>query len=129
MSELLRLKLEGLPPSANQMYRTGRSGSRYKRPEVSEWQEETAGTIRKAWSREKPYAEPVEVYVRFTVGNNRRWDVDNRLKALLDCLELGGAIHDDSQIWGILALRVQGERSATELQMREYTVMRKKSQE
>ena len=120
MSILLLLELEGLPPSVNQMYRTGRSGSRYKRAEVSDWQEETAGAVREAWGREEAYTGPVEVHVKFTVRNNRRWDVDNRLKALLDCLELGGVIHDDSQIWGIQALRVQGETCATTLYVREY---------
>ena len=129
MSILLRLELEGLPPSVNQMYRTGRSGTRYKRPEVSDWQSETSMLMREAWSKDRAYVEPVEVHVQFTVGNNRRWDVDNRLKALLDCLELGGVIEDDSQIWGILALRVPGERSGTRIEMREDTGMRRKSQE
>ncbi len=82
MSSLLRLELEGLPPSVNQMYRTGKSGTRYKRSEVSDWQEETALMLGKAWDKD-PYTGNVEVYIVFTMKNNRRWDIDNRLKALL----------------------------------------------
>ncbi len=82
MSSLLRLELERLPPSVNQMYRTGRYGTRYKRSEVSDWQEETALMLGKAWDKD-PYTGNVEVYIVFTMKNNRRWDIDNRLKALL----------------------------------------------
>lgn len=118
---LLKLELSGLPPSVNQMYRTGRYGNRYKRVEVEDWQEETAKAVREAWNKPRPYMEEVEVRVIFRVKDNRRWDVDNRLKALFDCLEEGGAIKDDSQISGIIAARVSGEDSATLIEMRKYT--------
>ena len=121
MSSLLRVKLEGLPPSANQMYRTGKYGTRYKKPEVEEWQGEVANAIRQEWGKVRPYTEEVEVRIIFTVKGNRRWDIDNRLKALLDCLELAGVIEDDSQIWGIIACKIAGEESSTQLEMKEYT--------
>ena len=129
MNTLLRLEIEGLPPSVNQMYRTGRRGNRYKRADVEEWQSETANAIRSAWNKPRPYEEEVEVRVIFTVKGNRRWDVDNRLKALLDCLEDGGAIKDDAQIWGIIASRVNGEESGTIIEMRKYSGNRIKSAE
>ena len=113
--------IKGLPPSVNHMYKTGRNGNRYKRPEVSEWQEETAGKIREAWNEEKPYEGYVELWVLFTVKGKRRWDIDNRVKALQDCLEHGGAIKDDSQIWGLVAHRVSGEEDVTQIEMREYS--------
>lgn len=115
-----------MPPSVNQMYRTGRYSSRYKKPEVAEWQEEIASVMRNAWGGKKPYTDVVEVHVLFTVSNNRRWDVDNRLKALQDCLVYGGVIHDDSQIWGIIAARVKGESNTTKIVMKEYSGLRKK---
>ncbi len=103
------------------MYRTGRSGNRYKKPEVSEWQDEIAGAIREAWGKDRPYTEEVEVHVLFRVKGSRRWDVDNRLKALLDCLQEGGAIKDDAQISGIIAAKKRGEEDRTKIAMYEYS--------
>ena len=120
MSKIFELLLSGLPPSANQMYRTGRNGNRYKRREVSDWQEETAELVRKAWGKPEAYTGEVEVHVVFTVGEKRRWDVDNRLKALLDCLALGGVIEDDSQISGITAFRREGALSQTQIEVERY---------
>ena len=121
MSTLLSLEFDGLPPSVNSMYRTSKGTRRYKKSEVAEWQDEIAGLIRQAWGRTDHYTGEVEVHVLFTVNNNRRWDVDNRLKALLDCLAHGGVIKDDTQISGILALRRQGDTSSTKIEVREYT--------
>ena len=121
ISELLRIMLKGLPPTVNHMYRTGRNGIRYKRIEVEEWQEEVSGIIREAWGEKPPYEGNVEVRVFFTVKDNRRWDIDNRLKALLDCLELAGAIKNYTQIWGETAHRVLGKEDTTEIEMMKYT--------
>ncbi len=126
MSSLLRIELEGLPPSVNQMYRTNRRGSRYKRVEVSLWQSEISEMINEAWGNKPPYTGNVEVHIVFTVKGNRRWDIDNRLKSLIDCLQEGGAIKDDSQIWGIVAYRERGEKDSTELVMMEHTEIYRK---
>ena len=120
MSILLSLEFEGLPPSVNAMYRTSRGSKRYKKPEVSEWQNEVASLMRSVWANPRPYTGEIEVHILFMVSNKRRWDVDNRLKALLDCLAHGGVIKDDSQISGILALRKAGETSSTKIELREY---------
>ena len=120
MSILLSLEFEGLPPSVNAMYRTGKGSKRYKKPEVSEWQDEIAALMRRAWDNPRPYTGEVEVHILFMVSNKRRWDVDNRLKALLDCLAHGGVIKDDTQISGILAQRQTGEASSTKIEVREY---------
>lgn len=125
---LLRVEMSGLPPTVNQMYRTGRYGNRYKRPEVVEWQTETARVIREAWNCPLPYVGEVEVRVKFRVKGNRRWDIDNRLKALFDSLQRGGAIKDDSQISGIIAERLPGEESATVIEMMKYTGYREESE-
>ena len=50
MNKLLTLELEGLPPSVNAMYRTGKGAQRYKKAEVSEWQDEVARVMRQAWN-------------------------------------------------------------------------------
>ena len=120
MSILFRLELAGLPPSVNQMYRTGRQGQRYKRPEVEEWQSEVAKQLREAWGDKRPFVGEVLLKIEFSVKTNRRWDVDNRLKALIDCLELGGVIHDDAQVAGINAKRVNRDEIRTIIEMSEY---------
>ena len=109
-----------MPPSVNRMYRNGRGG-RYKRPEVEEWQSDIARQLREKWGKLRPYTGEVEVRVQFTVNNRRRWDIDNRLKALLDCFEMGGVIKDDTQISGIIAKRVEGETSQTQIEVSNLT--------
>ena len=121
--ELLRLVIAGLPPTANQMYRTGRQGQRYKRPEVEEWQSAVAEQMREAWKKPNAFMGEVEVRIEFRVKGGSRWDIDNRLKALLDCLEDGGVIKDDSQIASIEARRVTCGESETVIEMREYAYM------
>ena len=125
MSELLRITLSGLPPSTNSMYRTGKYGNRYKREAVSMWQEETAEKLREAWNSSR-YAGKVEVRIVFMFKGNRRWDIDNRLKSLLDCLEVGGVIADDSQIWGLRARKERGEMDSVEMEIYEYPNMPEK---
>ena len=121
--ELLRLVIAGLPPTANQMYRTGRQGQRYKRAEVEEWQSEVAERMRQEWNKPLAFMGEVEVRIEFRVKGGRRWDIDNRLKALLDCLEYGRVIKDDAQIARIQASRVTGTESETVIEMREYSYM------
>ena len=54
--------------------------------------------IKDAWQGREVYGGAVSLDVKFRVRDRRRWDIDNRLKALQDCLMSGGVIEDDSQI-------------------------------
>jgi Holliday junction resolvase RusA-like endonuclease len=45
-----------------------------------------------------PLAGPLAVEIEIFPPDNRRRDIDNVQKALLDALQHGGAYHDDSQI-------------------------------
>ena len=61
VKELLAIEIDGLPPTVNMMYR-GLQGHRYKTKECLEWQSCVVSELAKSW------------------------DVDNRVKALQDCL-------------------------------------------
>ena len=120
MSRLLTLEISGLPPTVNSMYRNSNS-RRYKRPEVAEWQEEIAGLMTEQWPLGRPpYSGRVSVIVKFTVKSRRRWDIDNRVKALLDCLEIAGVVENDSQIDSLKVTRNSGTDNKTSIILMEY---------
>ena len=53
-----------------------------------------------------PLDGPLEVDVKVFPPDNRRRDIDNVLKSLLDAIEHGGVIHDDSQIADLRARKL-----------------------
>ena len=125
MSELMTIEFEGLPPTVNQMYRSA-GNRRYKQNVVADWQEDIASLMAKEWNKTKrrsalgainkaPYAGRAAVRILFTVNTNRRWDIDNRMKALLDCLEMSGVLEDDSQIDYLSVTREKGAKLQTRI--------------
>ena len=95
---LLSLELEGLPPTVNHLYRSTKGGRRYKTAEGREYQEQVSANIAKWWGTREIYTGAVELRILFETANNRRWDIDNRVKALQDCLTMGGVLKDDRQV-------------------------------
>ncbi len=57
--------------------------------------------------------ERVAVLIRFAENTYRRWDIDNRIKPLLDCLEMSGILEDDSQIDHLSVTREKGSKRKT----------------
>lgn len=110
MSYLLSITLDGLPPTVNHLYRTG-GRHRYKTAEGAAYQEATAAEMRA--QREMlparrcvgPYLGPVALHIIMTSRTRRRWDLDNRIKAVQDCLQMAGIIKDDSQITELVVRR------------------------
>lgn len=114
MSILLELEFEGLPPTVNHMYRT--SGKyRYKTLEARQYQEYATNRIREQWQNKPVCTEPVSLSIFFETSNRRRWDIDNRVKALQDCLSAAGVIHDDTQIEELHVKREHGSKMATKI--------------
>ena len=115
-TELLTLEFEGLPPTVNMMYR-GIHGHRYKTTATQRFQADISQCMRKLWNGQPPYEGRVEYTITYFTINYRRWDIDNRVKALQDCLSLSGVIKDDSQVDKLTV-----ERKYTQRQ-REYTLL------
>lgn len=114
---LLELELEGLPPTVNHLYRTGRSGFRYKTERGRKYQEQISSLLAKKWQSRAPCPDDIEFCIEFTVKTRRKWDIDNRVKALQDCLSMAGIIEDDSQVQVLHVERRKGEVDMTRLEI------------
>ena len=109
---LLHLEIPGLPPTVNHTYRTGKN-FRYKVKEVRDWQEKITLLMRNAKTSKEIYGLPVSLSIIIQSGTKRRWDLDNRIKALQDCLAMAEIIKDDSQVWEIFVRRTLNEPEST----------------
>ena len=118
MSAILDMELLELPPTVNHMYRTGYR-SRYKTLEVREYQTYAVNRLREAWGSREPLSGCVELRIVFTTNDKRKWDIDNRVKALQDCLSLAGVIKDDSQLDALHVKRVYGKEKGTRITLTE----------
>ena len=115
---LLELELEGLPPTVNHLYRTGRTGYRYKTAGGHKYQEQVSFLLAQKWQDKPAYSGEVELRIEFTVKSRRKWDIDNRVKALQDCLNMAGIVKDDSQVQILHVERRKGEVDMTHLEIR-----------
>ena len=98
----------GLPPTVNHLYRTWGKAKRTKTKAAREWQNVTARMFADWKHNGASYEGDVAVRIRFTTPDKRKWDLDNRLKALLDTLQMAEVIKNDSQIKFLLAERKKG---------------------
>ena len=96
MKELLRLELDTLPPTVNHMHMKVR-GRVFRTEDCRDFQEQTVAKLRTLWNK-PPFTGRTAVIYIFTTNNKRHWDIDNRLKALQDCLAMAGVIKNDWQI-------------------------------
>ncbi len=94
---LLHIEIDGLPPTVNHMYRMhGRY--KYKTSDTREYQAHVTGKIRSEWQNKPVFKGRASLVITFYTNNRKRWDIDNRVKALQDCLNMAGVIGDDTQI-------------------------------
>lgn len=84
--KIIEFELDSLPPMVNNLY--GRlSRTVYNKPSVRKWQDETVEYIRSEWKHKPALTTEVELRIIFTAKDRRKWDIDNRIKSLQDCLE------------------------------------------
>lgn len=115
MRVLLKLILDGLPPSVNGMYGIARRG-KYKNPDVDKWQMNAVAEIKKYY-HEQAYDGDAELKIRFRTKNKRRWDIDNRVKALQDCLQFAGVLENDTQVQKLEVERFYSNRDITAIEV------------
>ena len=113
---LLDLTLDGLPPTVNHLYRS-HGHVRFKSAEGKHYQDTVSNNIRSAWGNNPPYISPVEFRITFFSDDHKRWDIDNRVKALQDCLSIAGVIHDDSQIHILHVERIHSDSKFTHISL------------
>lgn len=114
MKKLISMELEGLPPTVNHLYRTYRN-RRYKTAKAHTYQETVSHRLRCEWGYKPPCKESIEVRITFITKDKRRWDIDNRVKALQDCLSMAGIIKDDKQVNILHVERHAGNKTVTYL--------------
>lgn len=92
--------LSGLPPTVNHAYRKrGKGFGLYMTREACKWKDGAIYEARACYRKRDPIDCKVAVLVVYRVKSRGRWDIDNRLKALLDALTGAGIWDDDRQIW------------------------------
>jgi Holliday junction resolvase RusA-like endonuclease len=111
----------------NHLYRTSRNGIRYKTPQGKEWQNVTAAVMAAAKTNRRPYSGDVALEIVFRTADRRRWDLDNRVKALQDCLAMAGVIEDDRQIQRLHVERQAAAQTATSVVVLELGAGRAKA--
>ncbi len=116
MKKLISLELEGLPPTVNNMYRNV-GHRRYKTLRSKKYQERVTELLSQEWKKKKPCRKAIEFRIKFRTKDRRKWDIDNRVKALQDCLSMAGIIKDDSQIEVLHVEREKGNKTTTYIEV------------
>ena len=119
MSVLIEVEIKGLPPSVNKMYGVSRHG-KFKLGDVSKWQAQAVTEIQRKRTSRSVYTGDVELSIILYSNSRRRWDVDNRVKALQDCLQFAGVVENDAQVQKLTVERVHGNSEKTFLTVCEY---------
>ncbi len=134
----LELVIAGPPVGSARMQFDGRSGRAYKPTPNSRWQAWIAGRARKAWRRQPPLDEAVEVEVISVIARPQRLsrradppgrmladrpkpDVDNAAKLAMDALVNAGVMVDDTRVVRLVAEKwysAKGEDPCTEIRLR-----------
>ena len=111
--------LEGLPPTINNYYRHSKRKV-YKKAEARAWQEAAITEINTAWGKRPAYAGAVKLRIIFEVKSRRKWDIDNRIKPLQDCLERARVIANDNQVEILYVERRHGAKTITHMFVEDY---------
>ena len=82
-------------PSTNNLRGSTRFGRSYPKKGYTDWKKNAGEELDRLCMLEEPYEGRVSVTVRCYPPNKQPYDVDNRLKAVLDLLEKRVIVNDD----------------------------------
>lgn len=97
------------PPTGNHAVKHTRAGRHYLTAEAQAYRKQVWIRIKQAGLR-NPFLEPVRVRCEITFPDNRRRDMDNVAKSLLDALTYAGVWRDDYQIHDLRLVRLPAEK-------------------
>ena len=113
---LISLEFSGLPPSINHSH-INAHGRRFRTKECRDFQAHIINELKLLWRNKPAFIGRAYLDLTLITNNKRRWDIDNRLKALQDCLTMAGVIKDDSQIDRIKIERLYQSENKTLLRL------------
>jgi crossover junction endodeoxyribonuclease RusA len=108
-----------IPPKSNRYFHTGRKyvfiPSRIREAV------EDAILILKSMYNDKPISKPVAVEITYVFRDNRKRDLDNLTKTLLDVLEDAGILDDDKFVYKLsIEKKTKQEEEKTEIRILKY---------
>ena len=111
---LFSVKIPALPPSVNSAVRYGR-GIFYDNAKKKEFKALAIPLLREAYKAAEPYKGKCALSISLFDSTSRRWDIDNRVKVIQDCLGVAhdgaGVIADDKQIYRLLVQRFKSSKA------------------
>lgn len=97
--------IDVLPPSTQHCYGRRKGGGMYLKPEGKAFKDIVAWTFKGSKISKKPFG----AEIHFDLKHNRRWDIDNHLKFLLDALS-GVVWEDDNQLMELFIYKNRGAK-------------------
>jgi len=108
-----------IPPKSNRYFHTGRKYV-FVPQRIREAVEDAILILRSMYNG-KPINKPVAVEVVYAFKDNRKRDLDNLTKTLLDVLEDAGILDDDKLVYKLsIEKRTKQEKEKTEVRVLRY---------
>ena len=103
----------GIPESVNHIWRATKGGKHYKTSKARDFESLLITVLKKQHAERSACDGPVRLTVEISRKTRRRYDLDNRIKSVQDCLAPAGIIADDSQVVELVARKTRGEEDTT----------------
>ena len=113
MSELVCVTVAGIPESVNHIWRGTRSGRYYKTAKARDFESLLTHALRAGRRLDGVYDGALRLVMVIGRKTKRRYDLDNRIKSVQDCLAPAGIIADDSQVVEISARKILTDEDTT----------------
>ena len=121
MRILAEATVAGVPESVNHIWRSSR-GRFYKTTKAKDFEELLVRVLHDSYKKnfKGPYKCDVILDIIIERKTRRKWDLDNRIKSIQDCLAPAGIIENDCQVKTIRADKEEAETDRTTVRVLEY---------